>query len=171
MLLAVSRVLVAYGSKHGATAEIAEHIRDALRGEGHEADSIAAGDVTDLDAYDAVIVGSAVYQGRWRPEARKLLKRLRRSLDGRALWLFSSGPLADTELDPTDRWQFPKGARKAGERLGARDLVVFAGRVPPDPGNFMERAMLKSTAEEDRDARDFEAIAKWATGVAAELDR
>jgi menaquinone-dependent protoporphyrinogen oxidase len=171
VLIAVSRILVAYGSKHGATAEIAEHMRDAFRGEGHESDAIAAGDVTDLEAYDAVIVGSAVYQGRWRPEARTLLKRLRRGLDGRALWLFSSGPLADTELDPADRWQFPKGVRKAGERLGARDPVVFRGRVPPDPTNFMERAMLKGTAEEDRDARDFEAIAKWATGVAAELDR
>lgn len=167
----MSRVLIAYGSKHGATAEIAEHIRETLRAEGQRAESSAAADVNDLSPYDAVILGSAVYQGRWRPEARKLLRRLRRDLDGRALWLFSSGPVGDTEIDPADRWQYPKGIRKAGQRLGARDQTVFAGRLPPDPTNFMERAMLKNTAEEDRDARDFDAVAAWAVEIAAELDR
>jgi menaquinone-dependent protoporphyrinogen oxidase len=40
--------------------------------------------------------------------------------------------------------------------------------VPPDPGNFVERAMLKSTPPERRDARDWPAIEAWACGVAEE---
>ena len=31
--------------------------------------------------------------------------------------------------------------------------------------------ILRRTAEEDRDARDFDAIAAWAVEIAAELDR
>ena len=43
---------------------------------------------------------------------------------------------------------------------------MFGGRVPPDPSNFVERAMLKSTPPEKRDARDWAAIEAWAHGVA-----
>ena len=35
---------------------------------------------------------------------------------------------------------------------------MFGGRVPTDPGNFVERAMLKNTPPERRDARDWPAI-------------
>ena len=56
----MSRVLVAYATKHGATAEIAEAIADELRHAGHEADCLGAGEVTGLDSYDAAIIGSAV---------------------------------------------------------------------------------------------------------------
>ena len=162
----MSRVLVAYGTKHGSTAEIAERIGETLRSSGHEADVVRARSVGDPEAYDAVVLGSAVYAGRWRRDARGLLRRLK---GGRPLWLFSSGPGADDEPDPSNKWQHPKRVRAAGERLGARDQVVFGGRVPPDPGNFMERAMLKKTPEDKRDARDFEAIESWARGIAGRV--
>jgi menaquinone-dependent protoporphyrinogen oxidase len=165
----MSRVLVAYGTKHGATAEIAEHIGAILREEGHEAVVSAARDVTDPAAFDAVVLGSAVYMGRWRRDARALLKRVGLGDGVRRLWLFSSGPGADDKPNPADRWMHPRKIREAGERLGARDQVVFGGRVPPDPGNFMERSMLKRTPEDKRDARDFDAIADWARGIAAAL--
>ncbi len=34
------------------------------------------------------------------------------------------------------------------EHLGAREHVVFGGRVPVDPHNFIERAMAKNTPAE-----------------------
>jgi menaquinone-dependent protoporphyrinogen oxidase len=163
----MSRVLVAYGTKHGATAEIAESIGDVLRAGGHEADVEPAGSVGDLSGYDAVVLGSAVYAGRWRREARRLLARLGKESNGRAIWLFSSGPAAGDPPDPGNKWHHPTRVRVAGERLGARDQAVFGGRVPPDPGNFMERAMLKKTPEDQRDARDFAAIASWAHEIGA----
>ena len=165
----MSRVLVAYGSKHGSTAEIAERIGDALRAGGHQVEVESAGAVGEIEPYDAVVLGSAVYGGRWRRDARGLLRRLRAGSGERALWLFSSGPTGDDEPDPSNRWHLPTKVRKAGESLGARDQVVFGGRVPPEPGNFMERSMLKNTPEEQRDCRDFEAIAAWAQGISREL--
>lgn len=165
----MSRVLVAYGTKHGATAEIAEAIGEALRAEGHAAEVSAAGSVADLEPYEAIVLGSAVYSGRWRRDARALLRKLGRGLGDRPLWVFSSGPVGEEEPDPASRWQYPKSVRRACERLGARDAVVFAGRVPPEPGNFMERSVVKNTPEDRHDCRDFEAIAAWARGVAGEL--
>jgi hypothetical protein len=55
--------------------------------------------------------------------------------------------------------------------LHARDQVVFKGRVPPDPENFMGRTMLKRTPEDERECRDFAAIAAWAREIAEELWR
>lgn len=128
-------------------------------------DVTAAADVRGLHGYDAVVLGSAVYMGRWRKDAKRLLKRLGKENDGRPVWLFSSGPGADDEPDPTNKWQHPRKVREAGERLGARDQAVFGGRVPPDPANFMERRMLRDTPEDKRDARNFEAIGAWAHEV------
>jgi menaquinone-dependent protoporphyrinogen oxidase len=63
----------------------------------------------------------------------------------------------------------PPFAEKLADRIGAREHVMFGGRVPSDPGNFIERAMLKNTPPERRDARDWFAIEAWARGVAAQL--
>jgi len=79
----MSNVLVAYASKHGATEEIAEAIADELRRAGHSVDCVSAERVTGLASYDAAVIGSAVYMARWRPEARRLLKRAAKELTGR----------------------------------------------------------------------------------------
>jgi menaquinone-dependent protoporphyrinogen oxidase len=60
-------------------------------------------------------------------------------------------------------------AERLVAQLGAREHVMFGGRVPPDPGNFVERAMLKNTPPERRDARDWPAIEEWARGVASQV--
>jgi menaquinone-dependent protoporphyrinogen IX oxidase len=57
----VARVLVSAASRHGATAEIAQAIGQALSGQGLTVAVIPPGDVGSLDGYDAVIIGSAVY--------------------------------------------------------------------------------------------------------------
>ena len=123
----MSRVLVGYGSKHGATAEIAEAVADELRQTGHEVDCLPAEKVTGVDAYDAAVIGSAVYMKRWRPEARRLLKRHAKALADRPFWVFSSGPFGEK---PDPSWSEPTRTIELAERLGVRDHVVFGGRLP-----------------------------------------
>jgi menaquinone-dependent protoporphyrinogen oxidase len=105
-----------------------------------------------------------VYMKRWRPSARRLLHRLERQLGDRPLWIFSSGPVGDAELDP--EWCEPGKMLDRAQRLNLRDHVIFGGRVPQDPGNFVERAMLKNTPAEFRDRRDFDEIRVWARQIA-----
>lgn len=54
------KLLVAAASKHGATSEIAEELGRTFREDGVDADVQAAGQVTSLDDYEAVVLGSAV---------------------------------------------------------------------------------------------------------------
>ncbi len=163
------RVLVAYASKHGATREIAEAIAAELRDAGCIVDCREAHDAARPDGYDAVVVGSATYMKRWRHEARHFLHHHRDSLAQRPLWLFSSGPVGEQEPDPA--WIEPHLVIDAAEQLGARDHVVFGGRVPADPGNFVERAMTRNTPEEFADLRDWEEIRAWARAIAEAIAR
>ena len=53
-------VLVAYASKSGATAGIAEAIGAELRAHGHDVDVLDVNRVQDLARYDVVVLGSAI---------------------------------------------------------------------------------------------------------------
>jgi menaquinone-dependent protoporphyrinogen oxidase len=158
------RVVVTYASKHGSTAEIAEAIAERIRAAGQEVDCVSAELVGDLSAYDAVVLGSAVYMKRWLRPARRLLNS--RRLHGRALWLFSSGPCGK---DPDPSWSEPGSVKAAADRLDACDHVIFGGRLPVEPGNFMERAMVRDTPPEYRDLRDWEEIRAWGDAIGAQL--
>jgi menaquinone-dependent protoporphyrinogen oxidase len=167
----MTRVLVAYASKHGSTAEIAEAVAEELRRHGFSADCLEAGDVRTLEPYGAVVLGSAVYMKRWQGSARRFLRRHRDTLRSVPWWVFSSGPVGEPKPeDPkTAEWLEPPKVVAEVESLGAREHVVFGGRVPVDPHNFVERAMAKNTPPEFADRRDWSEIAGWAAGVAAQL--
>ena len=165
----MSRVLVAYGSKHGATAEIAQAIADEVRRRGHEVDCVDAGAVRGGAAYDGVILGSAVYMRRWRREARRLLRRHGPQLAEKPFWVFSSGPGEQEDEAKAAEWAEPRRTMAAVERRGAREHVVFGGRVPREPRNFIERAMLKNTPPDFADLRDWSDIRAWAAKIAAEI--
>src|SRR4051812_18608293 len=122
MTIASPRLLVAYASKHGATAEIAAAVADELRRD-FVVDLVQAGEVTDLSPYAGVVLGSAVYMKRWQPSARHLLRRLQHDLGERPLWIFSSGPVGDAEPDPV--WCEPAGSLERAQTLNLQDHVVF----------------------------------------------
>jgi menaquinone-dependent protoporphyrinogen oxidase len=161
-------VLVAFASKHGSTAEIAEAVAGELRRRGLCTDCRPVGDVKDLDGYDAVVLGSAVYMKRWRHDARRLLQKHRRELAELPFWIFSSGPFGE---NPDPAWAEPPNVVKEAEKLGARDHTVFGGRLPVEPAGFLEKAMVRDTPPEVADLRDWEQIRGWAAGIAAALQR
>lgn len=161
-------ILVAYGSKHGSTREIAERIGARLRGAGYAVDVVSAGAVRDVTPYGAVVLGSAVYMRRWSRDASKLLKGSAGALAERETWLFSSGPVGEVDAK-AEKWATPKLVEKVAPKIGAHDHMVFGGRVPPDPSNFVERAMARDTPPELQDIRDWDAIDDWATGIARTL--
>ena len=69
------KVLVAFGSKHGATEEIAEKIGETLERAGFPVDVVPVANVRDISGYAAVVLGSAAYIGQWRKDAAKFLKQ------------------------------------------------------------------------------------------------
>jgi menaquinone-dependent protoporphyrinogen oxidase len=167
----MTRVLVTYASKHGSTGEIARAIADELRERHVDADCVDVG-VASLAHFDAVILGSAVYAGRWRSEARHFLKKHRDALSKLPFWIFSSGPVgekAHEESHDNAKWLEPHRVLELAESLGVRGHVVFGGRMPTDPHGFIENSMARNTPAEFQDSRDWEQIREWADEVAGQL--
>ena len=156
-------VLVAYGSKHGATAEIAAHIADVLRERGIAVDLRPADAAGPPERYRAVVLGSAVYMRRWRRDARHLLQRLQHADAALPVWLFSSGPFGDMPADASKL--VPRRVLAAR----CREHVLLGGRAPLEPSNPMERALVKGTPPDKRDRRDWAAIDSWAAEIARAL--
>lgn len=161
------KILVAYGTKYGGTAEIAEKIGQVLREAGLTADVLPADRAGDLTAYGAVVLGSAVYVGAWRKEAANFLKANADALAGKMVWLFSSGPTGEGDAgELLQDWRLPKPLLPVAERVQPRDIAVFHGVVDGDKLSWIERRMLKMVKAPSGDFRDWDGITAWAKGIA-----
>ena len=163
-------VLVAYATKYGATAEIAEKIGEVLREAGLQTDVMAAAKVTDLIPYQAVVLGSAVYMGKWRDEAAKFLEDNEKALAERPVWLFSSGALGEGDaVELMKGWSFPEAQQEVADRIGPRDIVFFHGVLDTEKLSLPEKLILKGVKAPVGDFRDWETITSWATTIAEAL--
>ncbi|MGW2745536.1 flavodoxin domain-containing protein [Streptomyces sp. NPDC001450] len=159
------KVLVAYGTRNGSTAQIAEAVAQVLRKEGLTAEARPAPSVASIETYDAVVVGGALYAGRWHKDARRFIRRHRRALAERPLWFFSSGPLdasaSDRDIPPVS------GVRRAMEQLGVREHITFGGCLQEGARGRVARMILRSG--KGGDFRCFPAIEAWTERMAEEL--
>ena len=143
------RVLVAFGSKRGGSAGVADMIGDALREADCEAAVCPATGVYDLTGFDAVVVAGALYMNRWHRDARRFVSRCGNRLRELPVWLVSSGPLDDS----AEHEDIPatKQVAKLANRVGARGHVTFGGRLSPHASGFPASAMAKTRAGDWRD--------------------
>lgn len=166
----VPRVLVSAASRHGATAEIAQAIGQALSEQGLTVVVIPPADVGSLDGYDAVIIGSAVYMGHWLDPARELVNRFRDALIGRPVWLFSSGPVGKPSSKLVQSMdQDPADLPGILEATRARDHRRFAGKLDRKQLSLPQRASLLVFRGLQGDFRDWAGIRQWADGIARQL--
>ncbi len=160
------RVLVLVASRHGATAEIADEIACTLRENKVAADVLGVRDLENLEGYDAVVLGSAVYMGRWLERASRFAKAHAAELSQRPTWLFSSGPVGDP---PKPAESAPAGIEQLIAAAGAREHRVFAGRIDRSRLNLPERAVMRAVGGIEGDFRDWHEIRAWAREIAAAL--
>ncbi|HEY5836338.1 flavodoxin domain-containing protein [Streptomyces sp.] len=157
-------VLVAYASKNGGTAEMAQWIGETLSGEGLDVEVRPAPAVEDLRPYTAVVLGSGVYAGRWLREAVRFARHHRKALLRIPVWLFSSGPL---DVSAAER-EIPAvpGVLKIADGLDAREHVTFGGRLVEGARGFIARLILSKG--KGGDFRDRDRVRAWALGIAKE---
>jgi menaquinone-dependent protoporphyrinogen oxidase len=120
--------------------------------------------VGSIDDYDAMVLGSAIYNARWRPEMIRFLQRLIAFGYQGPIWLFHSGPLGDDQA--AEEQPLPKKARDLAEALIVREVTTFGGRLPEHPEGMLAKWMAKSGAG---DWRDFEKVDELADGIASAL--
>ena len=157
-------ILVTFGSKRGGTEGLAAMVADGLRQEGFTVDVVSARAAKNVDRYQAVIVGGALYAFRWHRHARRFVKRNTRQLRQRPTWFFASGPLDDSasqeDIPPV------KGVQALMDRVHARGHVTFGGRLTPDARGFPASAMAKKNSG---DWRDPEQVRTWTHQVATQI--
>jgi menaquinone-dependent protoporphyrinogen oxidase len=158
------RVLVAYGSRGGSTAELAAWLADELRARGCVIRIHAAETVRDLDGYDAVVLGGPIYLWRWHRACRDFVRRHRAALGDRPVWLFSSGPLG-TVTAANEPLPVPF-VRASVRGLPARGHRTFGGRLATDAGAAAWRLARGGVSG---DFRDEARVRAWAGSIAADL--
>jgi len=143
-------IVVGYGTKRGSTREVAEAVAVVLQERGFAAEPLPARKVKDVGRYDGVVLGGALYAGRWHRDARRFLKRHRKELATMPVAVFGLGPRREGEEHlQRSRQQLERALAKAPE---VKPLLTwsFGG----------------ADREKQVDLRDWDAIRAWAEDVA-----
>jgi len=165
------RVLVTVASRHGATAEMATFLVTCLseaaarRGRQLAAVAVPVERRPDPARYDAVVLGSGVYAGRWLEPARHYAAEHASALRTRPVWLISSGPIGEPPFPPDE----PHDAGPIASSLAARAHRTFPGRLDKQLLSIGERAMVTAMRAPVGDFRDWTALRAWAEEIADDL--
>ena len=145
-------ILLAYATRYGSTQEVAEAIAAELREAGLEIDIQAMQEVRTLDNYDAVVLGAAIYNTRWHPDAHNFLAQHQEALSRRPVAIFALGPLSTSDAAMRNsRRQLDKELKKY-LWLKPAALEMFVGKIDPMKLGFFDRLMTPASDHRDWDA-------------------
>ena len=168
----MNRILVAYASRHGSTAEVAEAVAQVLRDAGARVDVVRAREVRSVELYDGVILGSACRVGRVLPEAVAFARRHRDALMGKAVAYFDVG-LTMKDDTPENR-AVAEGCLQELRLLREPVRIgTFAGKLERKRLGAPLRFLLARAKPDipEGDFRDWGAIRAWARELAPLLLR
>jgi menaquinone-dependent protoporphyrinogen oxidase len=153
------KVLIAYGTKAGSTAEVAEAIGEEMKAEGAETFVQPVEGVKDIKPYDAVVVGSAVRIFRILGKTRRFLRKHKRQLQkiSTAYFLVCLTMAEDT---PENIEQAKKFAKPMLNTTTPVSLGLFGGCMDPEKLSGFAGKSMQSQPKSDH--RDWDAIRTWA---------
>ena len=154
-------ILVTYATKYGSTREVGEAIAASLCQQGVQVEILPAREVGTLNGYSAVVLGAALYMGRWHKDAHRFLKRHRTTLSHMPVAIFALGPLSGDEKEWQDSRAQLDRALAQGPWLMPIAIELFGGVINPAKLHFPFNRMPT------RDARDWTAIRAWASELGA----
>ena len=162
------RMLVAYATAAGSTAEVAEAIGEELRSTGAEVDVRLAKEVKDVRPYGAVIVGSGIRAGQLLSDATKFVQKNRETLSlvPVAYFVVCLTMKDDTEENRSTVAAYLDPLRELVEPM---EVGLFAGAVNPSSLPIPARMILKAMKISEGDYRDWEAIRAWARALHPKL--
>lgn len=159
-------VLVAYATRAGSTAGVAQAIGQTLAAGGAPVDVRRVEDVTDLMPYRAVVVGSAVRGGKWLPEAMQFVQAHQVTLADKP---FAAFLVCITLAMKNEKYRTGVAAWLEPVRALVRPVSegFFAGafdsaQLPPEFNTFAMRAAVALGIFPRGDHRDWNAIRAWA---------
>lgn len=171
------KILVAYASEFGTTAEVAEAIGEVLCQEGNTVETKWVKNVNDLNNYDAVIIGSPIQYDRWMPEATEFVTANQNILSKLPVAYFFTCLALSIQNEKAAK----KKAMAYSDKLYSLvpqvkpvDVGRFAGVLDYNKLSFFFRLIFKVILSilgvQEGDYRDWEAIRLWAKGVHFKLN-
>ncbi|MCX6690263.1 MAG: flavodoxin [Methanoregula sp.] len=162
------RILVAYASKNGSTAEIAQAIGKELQSAGKTVDVIEMKTVRTLAGYDAIVIGAPLYMGSVIGDMGKFTGHYCSELAKVPVAAFVVG-VAPKDPKPGAIEAAMGALTKALGQVTPVASVLFAGKLDPAKVNFVMRKFMEMAKIPTGDFRDGDAIAVWARGLPAVL--
>lgn len=165
-----NRILIAYDTLYGTTAEVAARVAAGLREAGLEVDCRRMRDLQAIDDYRAVILGAPFYYGRWPRPARHFLSRFGPELAQRDVAIFATGQIDSLQTEEEAHAQL-YALTAHYDWLRPFDLAMFGGCWDPRKLKWRHRLLLRLPASglgrlPGSDLRNWPAIDKWSTGLA-----
>lgn len=158
------RILVAYASPCGSTAEIAARTGELLGETGAEVHVCDVRAVTGLEGYTAVVLGTAIRLGEPVKDMRTFLDRHGRAVASLPNAVFSVGSVA-RERTPSAIAEAALAVGPVVARVHPVSVALFAGKVDPARLGFPWRTLAGRSREGSRlvcgDWRDWDAISAW----------
>lgn len=147
------KTLVAYGTRYGATAEVAKEIARILEeqyGLSVQLIDLSLQKIKDISGYDNIVLGSGIKMGRWTGKAKKFLKK---NFEGKKLAVFvCSGRAGEPDLYDFALDKYVKQVLSKYLKVKPVAFEAFGGRKPLKDNKFY-------------DNRDWDKIRNWAKKV------
>lgn len=163
------KILVAYASRLGSTAEVAEAIGKSLAESGASVDVHRMEDVKDLAPYRAVVAGSAIRGGKWLPEAMQFMQTHQAALAQKPFAAFLvCMTLAMPKGDYSQHvatWLEPVRALVKPVSEGLFAGVLDIRKVPSFSDRLKFRLSVAFGVWSEGDHRDWNAIRVWAESL------
>ncbi|MEJ2240776.1 MAG: flavodoxin domain-containing protein [Candidatus Bathyarchaeota archaeon] len=178
----MTKVLIAYGTRYGATEDTSKIITDILRQEDFKVQLINAkkDKIKNIDKFDLIIVGSGIKMGRWTKEPEKFLENFKKELSKKKVALFvccgSAQPLSQGEekiKEMTDAKRKYLEEKSNQYSLKPIALGFFGGIYDFNKMSWfirktmkslkpkLEEAGFKETKSEQYDTRNLNTIQNW----------
>lgn len=165
-----SKILVAYASRAGSTAGVAEAIGRTLAESGVEVDVRPMTEVRDLTPYAAVVAGSAIQGAQWLPEATAFVRANQAALAQRPFAAFLVCMTLDMPNGEKYRDQVGDWLQSVRAQVRPVSEGLFAGafdlsKVPSFGDRLKFRLAILTGTWPVGDRRDWDAIRAWAADI------
>lgn len=158
------QILIAYATKAGSTAEIAQFIGQTLCENGAAVDVRPIKEVRALDGYQAVILGSAIRMGRWLPEAVQFVEAHKTELSQMPTAYFLVSLFLSEGTDEI-RKTVAAYLDPVREVLEPDAIGLFPGKMDYSKLSWLDRQAAKMVKASEGDHRDWQAIRAWTTAL------
>jgi menaquinone-dependent protoporphyrinogen oxidase len=155
-------IMVGYATRYGSTAEIADIIAEELRALGYIVDCVPLQKArSGPEGYDAAVLGSPLYMGKWLAEAREYVSRERVALGKIPVAVFSVGYTFRDQSPPV----IQAGCDALSDVTGfipVRDHAFFTGKVDMEKVSAADRAILSLAKVTPGDFRNEDMVRAYA---------